>query len=136
MVYTSEYKSLFIFQLLGECHCRWTSECPRADVAKFYGRLRLIRSVLRASRFSVLKLIKIVILWVYLAKDHWRGFITRHAHMVHIVNQTWVKMVYTSEYKSLFIFQLLDECHCLRTTESPRTCVAMFFGRLLLIRSV
>ena len=36
-----------------------------AHVAKFYGRLRLIRSVLRASKFSVLKLIEIVILWVY-----------------------------------------------------------------------
>ena len=38
---------------------------PRAHVAKFYGRLRLIRSVLRASKISVLKLIEIVILWVY-----------------------------------------------------------------------
>ena len=37
----------------------------RAHVAKFYGRLRLIRNVLRASKFSVLKLIEIVIVWVY-----------------------------------------------------------------------
>ena len=37
----------------------------RAHVAKFYGRLRLICSVLRASKFAVLKLIEIVILWVY-----------------------------------------------------------------------
>ena len=55
----------FIFQLLGGCHCWWTSESPRAHVAKFYGRLRLICIVLRASKFSVLKLIEIVILWVY-----------------------------------------------------------------------
>ena len=55
--------SFLIFQLLGECHCWWTSESPRAHVAKFYGGLRLIRSVLRASKFSVLKLIEIVILW-------------------------------------------------------------------------
>ena len=66
---------------------------------------------LRASKFAVLKLIEIVILWVYytiplglsffrhfwdiifqpfqllsLAKDHWRGFNTRNVHMVHIVN--------------------------------------------------
>ena len=66
--------------------------------------------VLRASKFSVLELIEIVILWVYytipfgfslyrlfggitfqffkllyLAKDYWRGFSTRKAHMVHIV---------------------------------------------------
>ena len=71
----------------------------------------VIESVLRASKFAVLKLIEIVILWVYytipfgfsffrhfwdiifqpfqllsLAKDHWRGFNTRNAHMVHIVN--------------------------------------------------
>ena len=36
-----------------------------AHVAKFYGRPRLIRSVLIASKFSVLKLMEIVILWVY-----------------------------------------------------------------------
>ena len=28
--------------------------------------------------------------------DHWRGFSTRNAHMVHIVNSIWLKMVYTS----------------------------------------
>ena len=39
-------------------------ESPRAHVAKFYGRLRLICSVLRASKFAVLKLIDIVILCV------------------------------------------------------------------------
>ena len=33
--------------------------------AKFYGRLRLIRSVLIASKFSVLKLLEIVMLWDY-----------------------------------------------------------------------
>ena len=36
-----------------------------AHVARFYGRLRLIRSVLRASNYYVLKLIEIVILRVY-----------------------------------------------------------------------
>ena len=100
----------FIFQLLGECHCWWTKESPRARVAKFYGRLWFNRSVLRASKFSGLKLTEIVIFWVYytipfgfslirhflditfkllllcLAKDHWWGFITRIEHMVHIVN--------------------------------------------------
>ena len=64
MVYTDKYKSLFIFQLLGECHCWWTKESPRAHVAKLYGRLQLVRSVLRASKLSVLKLTEIVILWV------------------------------------------------------------------------
>ena len=59
-------RSLFyVFQLLGECHCWWTRESPRAHVAKFYGRLRLIRSILRASTFSVLKLTEIIISWVY-----------------------------------------------------------------------
>ena len=67
MVYTFQYKSLFIFQLLGESHCWWSRASPKAHVAKFYGRLRLIRSVLRSSKLSVLKLIEIVILWVYYA---------------------------------------------------------------------
>ena len=58
-------RSLFLcFKLLSECHCWWTRESPRAHVAKFCGRLRLIRSVLGASQFSVFKLIEIVILWV------------------------------------------------------------------------
>ena len=35
------------------------------NVAKFYGRPRLIRSVWRASKFSELKFTEIVILWVY-----------------------------------------------------------------------
>ena len=76
---------------------QWTNEFPRAHVAKFYCWVRLIRSVLRASKFSVLKLIEIVILWfltpsvlasayvgtfrpsfstlklLYLTTDHWRG---------------------------------------------------------------
>ena len=66
MVYTSW--SLFIFQpfhSLGECHCWWTRESLRAHAAKFYGGLQLIRSVSRASTFSVLKFIEIVVLGVY-----------------------------------------------------------------------
>ena len=59
------FKLIGIDQPLGECHCWWTKESPRAHVAKFYSRLRLVRSVLRASKFSVLKLIEIVIFWVY-----------------------------------------------------------------------
>ena len=51
--------------MLGECHYWWTRESPRSNVAKLYGRPRLIRSVVRTSEFSVLKLIEIVILWVY-----------------------------------------------------------------------
>ena len=42
-----------------------TSESPRAHAAKFYGKLRLLRSILRASKFAVLKLIEILMLWVY-----------------------------------------------------------------------
>ena len=52
-------------QPLGECHCWWTRVSPRAHVAKFYVRLQLIRSVLRASKFSVLKFIEIIIFGVY-----------------------------------------------------------------------
>ena len=52
-------------QPLGECHCWWTRVSPRAHVAKFCVRLQLIRRVLRASKFSVLKFIEILILWIY-----------------------------------------------------------------------
>ena len=107
----------FEFQLLGEYHCWWTGESPRAHVAKFYGRLRLTRSVLRASHFPCLRFIEIVILWVYytihfgstlfctfrllglsyfkllcLAKDHFRGFSTQNAHMIHVVNLIRVRI--------------------------------------------
>ena len=45
---------------------------PRAHVTKSYGLLRLICNVLsRASTFSVLKLIEILILWVYLHHPFW-----------------------------------------------------------------
>ena len=37
----------------------------KVHVAKFCDRIRLIRSVLRAPTFSVLKLIEIVMLWLY-----------------------------------------------------------------------
>ena len=52
---TSNYRYIKA-PLLDVCHCWWTSESPRAHVAKFYGRLRLIRSVWRASKFSVFKI--------------------------------------------------------------------------------
>ena len=66
MVYRSKSKSLFEFQRLDECHYWWTKESPRAHVAKFYGRIRVTLSVLRASNFlPCLKFIIIVILWVY-----------------------------------------------------------------------
>ena len=38
---------------------------PRGHMEPFYGRLRLVRSVLRASKFSVSKLTENAILWVY-----------------------------------------------------------------------
>ena len=53
------------FYSLGECHCWWTRESLRAQAAKFYGRLQLIRSVSRASTFSVLIFIETVIFGVY-----------------------------------------------------------------------
>ena len=51
----SQISSFFSF-ILGECHCWWISESSRAHVAKVYNRLRLIRSVWRASKFSVFKI--------------------------------------------------------------------------------
>ena len=53
----------FIFQLHGECHCWRASEYPRALVAKFYGRLRLIHSVLMRENFPCYKLNEILIWW-------------------------------------------------------------------------
>ena len=49
ITFCSRFKPLFIFQILGECHCWWTEESPVAHAAK------LIRRVLRASNISVLK---------------------------------------------------------------------------------
>ena len=96
--------------ILGECHCWWTSEYPRAHVAKFYGRLRLICSAWEHQNFPCKSWLKLWLegllhhpFWLqlvlallghlfptfettFLAKDHWRGFSTRNAHMVHIVN--------------------------------------------------
>ena len=71
------------------------------------------------------------------AKNHWWLFCTRNGHMVHIVNETLFKMVYTSW--SLFIFQplhSLGECHCWLTRESLRAHAAKFYDRRQLIRSV
>ena len=57
---------LFIFQPLhSQCHCWWTRESLMAHAAKFYSRLQLIRSVSRASTFSMLKFIEILIFGVY-----------------------------------------------------------------------
>ena len=108
-------------QPLCECHCWWKRVSPRAHVAKFYVRLQLIRSALslRASKFSVLKFIEIVILWIYymaslLASASFGTFVTSLFNflnylvwlritdegsvllMVHIVNEIRFKMVYTS----------------------------------------
>ena len=117
MVYTSQYKSIRISTTW--CHCWWTSESSRAHVAKFYGRLRLIRSVWRASTFSVFKidwncncgciitpsffasaclgtLVFTTFYTTLSAKDHWWGFSTRNVHMDHIVYFIRLKMVYTT----------------------------------------
>ena len=135
-------------QSLGECHCWWTRVSPRAHVAKFYYRLQLICSVLRASKFSVLKFIEIAIFldllhgiplgfiffWYFcdisfqlfkllcLAKNHCWGFCTRNAQMVHIVNEIRFKMVYSSW--SLLCFNNITQL------------VSVTAGRLQLIRSV
>ena len=59
-------RSIFsFFKPLGECHCWWTRESQKAYIAKFYGQLQLIRSILGHQNFPRLKLIEIVILWVY-----------------------------------------------------------------------
>ena len=69
---------------------------------------------------------------LYLAKNHCWGWSTWNAHMVHIVYSIRFKMMYTS----IFIFQLLGECHCWWTRVSSMAHEAKFYGRLRLIRGV
>ena len=130
--------------VLGECHCWWTSESPRAHVAKFYGWLRLIRSVWRAPKFCVFKInwncnyvgllhhpfwLQLVLALfghyfltfytTYIAKDQWRGFSTRNAHMVHIVNSIrlkWCIYLIKSVYLNLKCsFHKFNICICILT---------------------
>ena len=53
---TRNAQSLFVFQLPRECLCWWTRESLRAHVAMFFNRFRMIRSICRASKFSVFKI--------------------------------------------------------------------------------
>ena len=101
---------------VGDCQV-WYWEYNKTS--KYFIRLRWIHIV--CIKFSELKLIKIVIFWVYyticfdfslcrnffgiifqlfellcLAKDHWREFSRQTAHMVQIVISTRYKMVYIS----------------------------------------
>ena len=55
-VFQSRRSSILCF---GECHCWWTKEPPRALVAKFYGRLRLIHSVWEHQNFPCWKWLKL-----------------------------------------------------------------------------
>ena len=154
------HKSL---QPLFECHCSWSRVSPRAHVAKFYVRLQLIRSVLKASKFSVLKCIRIVILRIYymaslLASASFGTFVTSLFNFLNyfiwlrITDEgsvpemsTWsILLIMKSDLKwcihlDLFIYFnhiSLGECHCWWTRESPRAHAAKFYGRLQLIRSV
>ena len=117
--------------MFGDIHLWWTRESPRAHVAKFYGRLQLIRSVVSVPfghHFSTFKT-------TLLANDHWRGFRTRNAHMVHIVNLNPNENGVYILVEVSFYFQLLRECHCWWTSVFPRAYVAKFNGRLRLMRS-
>ena len=150
-------------QPLGECHCWWTRVSPRAHVAKFHVRLQLIRSVLRASKFSVLKFIENVNLWVYymaslLASASFGTFVTSLLNFLNYF--VWLRitdegsvpemricsiLLMTSDLKwcihlDLFFiiqpFHSLGKCHCWWTRESLRAHAAKFYGRRQLFRSV
>ena len=150
-------------QPLCECHCWWTRVSPRAHVAKFYVRLQLFRSVLRASKFSVLKFIEIVILWInymtsLLASASFGTFVTSLLNFLNYIvwlritdegsvpeMRIWSIFLMKSDLKLcihlifFFLFQpfnSLGECHCWRTRESLRAHAANVYGRLQLIRSV
>ena len=97
-------------QPLGECHCWWTRVSPRTHVAKFYVRLQLIRSVLRASKFSVLKFIEIVILWIYymaslLASASFGTFVTS---LFNILNYfVWLRIIDEGSVPEMRIWSIL-----------------------------
>ena len=144
-------------QPLGECHCWWTRVSPRAHVAKFYVGLQLIRIVLRASIFFVLKFLEIVILWInyiasFLASASFGTFVTSLFNFLNYFvwlritddgsvteMRIWSILLMKSDLRSHFILQplySLSECHCWCTRESLRVHAAKFYGRLQLIRSV
>ena len=147
-------------QPLDECHCLWTRVSTRAHVVKFYVRLQLIHSVLRASKFTVLKLIEIVLFWIYYMASILTSFDTFVTSLFNFLNyfvwlritdegsvpkmRIWSILLMKSDLKwcihlGLFIFQplhSLGECHCWWTRETLRAHAAKFYGRLQLIRNV
>ena len=82
----------------------------------------------------------------------WSLTLIRHTNMRNLIKHSYTCIIFIFFYiasqqqlmipkhkflRSLFFeFQLLGECHCWWTKESPRTHVANFYGRLRLIRSV
>ena len=97
-------------QSLGECHCWWTRVSPRANVAKFYVRLQLIRSVLRASKFSVLKFIEIAILWIYymaslLASSSFGTFVTSLFNFLNYF--VWLRITDEGSVPEIHIWSIL-----------------------------
>ena len=95
-------------QPLGECHCWWTRVSTRAHVAKFYVRLQLIRSVLRASKFTVLKLIEIVIFWIYYMASILASFGTFVTSLFNFLNYfVWLRITDESSDPKMRIWSIL-----------------------------
>ena len=98
-------------QPLGECHCWWTRVSPRAHVAKFYVRLQLIRSVLRASKFSVLKFIEnCIFLWIYdmtslLASASFGTFVTSLLNFLNYF--VWLRVTDEGSVSEMSIWSIL-----------------------------
>ena len=138
------------FSHLVSVHCWLTRVSPRAHVAKFYVRFQLIRSVLRASKFSGVKFIEFIILWIY----HMASLLASASFLVifdiSVLNylvwlritdegsvpevHIWSILLMKSNLKccihlDLFILQplhSLGECHCWWTRESLRAHSAKF----------
>ena len=95
-------------QPLGECHCWWTRVSTRAHVAEFDVRLQLILSVLRASKFSVLKLIEIVILWIYYMASILASFGTFVTSLFNFLNYfVWLRITDEGSVPEMRIWSIL-----------------------------
>ena len=79
--------------------------------SKFYGWLPVIRSVLSASNLSVLKLIEIVILWIYYNITFLIGF-SLFWHFLDITFQllnyfVWLRITYEGSVPEMRIWSIL-----------------------------
>ena len=125
--------SASIFQVLGECHFWWTSESPRAHVAKFYDRLRLIRSVSRAFKFSVLKLIEMLMVWVnYTIRFSFSLFWAFRASLLNFWNYfVWLRITDDGSVPEMHIWSILLIKSGLKLCKHHSRSLFLYFNNLV-----